>query len=353
MDFQKISGSGLRRRDLLLGAGATAALSLTGGRAQAQASELIVSNWGGDWNDRTVRFVESPLLESKGMRIVRALNQEPERKAKLLAERNLPRGSIDVAHFSAGDAFELNEQGILEQLDLSRIPNYANVRAGLRSPYFVPWVFGGVTLAYNPKYIKKAPSSFADLWNPEYAGRVGVLDQSFYNWIYMAALVSGGKMDKVESGFAKLLELKRNVKPRIYPTHQQLAAGFSNEEIWISANYSARISQWAGDKVPVRSAFPKEGPVTIVFGATIPRKARNKDAAYQYLNALLDPKGLGQYAEASMYAPATSNALVADTVRAAIDFTPEQSTQLNSPDYGYQAKNISRWQEWWNKEFKA
>jgi putative spermidine/putrescine transport system substrate-binding protein len=343
----------LRRREVLVGAAASAVLSLTGREASAQSSELVVSNWGGDWNDRTVRFIESPLVESKGIKIVRALNLEPERKTKLLAERNLPRGSIDVAHFSAGDAFELNEQGILEQLDLSKIPNYANVRPALRSPYFVPWVFGGVTLAYNPKFIKKPPTSFADLWNPEYAGKLGVLDQSFYNWIYMAALVSGGKMNQVDPGFAKLLEMKKTMKPRIYPTHQQMAAGFANEEIWIAANYSARIAQWAKDGVSVRSAYPKEGPVSIVFGATIPKKARNKDAAYQYLNALLDPKGLGSYSEASMYAPSIGNAVLSDAVRGAIDFTPEQTAALNSPDYGYQAKNISQWQEWWNKEFKA
>lgn len=353
MDSQWKFAASLRRRELLVGSAATAVLTLTGREANAQPSDLVVSNWGGDWNDRTVRFVEAPLVESKGIKIVRALNLEPERKTKLLAERNLPRGSIDVAHFSAGDAYELNEQGILEQLDLSKIPNHANVRPALRSPYFLPWVFGGVTLAYNPKFIKKPPTSFADLWNPEYAGKLGVLDQSFYNWIYMAALVAGGKMNQIDPGFAKLLEMKKTMKPRIYPTHQQLAAGFANEEIWISANYSARIAQWTKDGVSVRSAYPKEGPVSIVFGAAIPKKARNKDAAYQYLNALLDPKGLGGYSEASMYAPAITNAVLPDAVRSAIDFTPEQTAALNNPDYGYQARNISQWQEWWNKEFKA
>jgi putative spermidine/putrescine transport system substrate-binding protein len=343
----------LNRRNVLLGAGAGVLSSLSGLPAFAQSNELVVSNWGGDWNDRTVRYIESPLLESKGIRIVRALNLEPERKTKLLAERNLPRGSIDVAHFSAGDAFELNEQGILEPLDLAKIPNYEHVRASLRSPYFVPWVFGGVTLAYNPKFIKTPPTSFADLWKPEYAGRVGVLDQSFYNWIYMAALIAGGSMKNVDPGFAKLLELKNNLKPRIYPTHQQLATGFANEEVWISANYSARISQWAQDKVPVRSAYPKEGAVRMVFGAAIPRKARNKELAYQYVNALLDPKGLGDYAQASMYAPAISNAQMSESVRAAVDFSPTETAGMNTPDYGYQAKNIARWQEWWNKEFKG
>lgn len=342
-----------RRRDLLQIAGATTTLAVAGRSVWAQSGELVVSNWGGDWNDRTVRFIEAPLVESKGIKIVRALNLEPERKTKLLAERALPRGSIDVAHFTAGDAYELNEQDVLEQLDLTKIPNYANVRPALRSPYFVPWVFGTVTLAYNPKFIKEPPTSLAELWNPKYAGKLGVLDQSYYNWIYMAALVGRGKMNQVEPGFAKLAEMKRTMQPKVYPTHQQLAAAFASEEVWISANYSARIAQWAKDGVSVRSSYPKEGAVTMVFGATMPKRARNKDAAYHYLNSLLDPKGLGAYAAASMYAPSTSNAQVPEEARTAIELTPEQQATLNNLDHAYQAKNLAKWQEWWNKEFKG
>lgn len=344
--------SSMRRR-LLQAAGGAAALASLPRLGYAQSGELTVTNWGGDWNDRTVRFIETPLVESRGIKIVRALNLEPERKSKLLAERNLPRGTLDIAHFSGADAFELNEQGIWETLDLSKIPNYANVRPALRVPYFVPWVFGGVTIAYNPKYIKEPPASLAELWNPKYAGKLGVLDQSFFNWIYMAALVGGGKMNNVDPAWAKLAEMKQAMKPRIYPTHQQLAAGFQNEEVWISANYSARIAQWAKDGVSVRSAYPKEGAITIIFGAAMPKKARNKDAGYHYLNSLLDPKGLGAYSAASMYAPSTTNAELSAEVKAAIDFSAEQARSFNNVDYAYQAKNIAGWLERWNKEFKG
>ena len=341
------------RRHLLQAAGAAAGLALAPRLGWSQSGELTVTNWGGDWNDRTVRFIEAPLVESKGIKIVRALNLEPERKAKLLAERNLPRGTIDIAHFSGADAFELNEQGLWDPLDASKIPNLANVRAPLRSPYFVPWVFGGVTIAYNPKFIKEPPTSLADLWNPKYAGKLGVLDQSFFNWIYMAALVGGGKMNNVDPAWAKLAEMKQSMKPRIYPTHQQMAAGFASEEVWIAANYSARIAQWAKDGVSVRSSHPKEGAITIVFGAAMPKKARNKEAGYHYLNSLLDPKGVGQYAAASMYAPSTTNAELTPEVKAAIDFTPDQAKSFNNVDYAYQAKNIAGWLERWNKEFKG
>ena len=341
------------RRSLLIGGTAAAALVMTGRPALAQSGELIIANWGGDWNDRCVKFVETPLVEKKGIKISRILNLEPERKTKLLAERNLPRGTLSLAQFTLGDAYELNEMGIVEPLDYSKIPNAAAIRPSLRSPYFLPFIVGGVTLAYNPKYIKEPPTSFADLWNVAYAGKLGVLDQSFYNWIYMAALVAGGKMDNVEPGFAKLLEMKKTMQPRIYPTHQQLAAAFASEEIWISANYSARLFQWEKDGVSVKSSYPKEGAITVVFGAIIPKKAPNKDAAYFYLNSFLDPTALGQFCDASMYAPSTTNAIMPPAVKEKIDFTAAQSASLNNVDYAYQAKNLARWLEWWNKEFKG
>ena len=85
------------RRQLLQAMGAATGLAMVPELSWAQpGGELTVTNWGGDWNDRTVKFIEAPLVESKGIKIVRALNLEPERKAKLLAEKNLPRDTIDI-----------------------------------------------------------------------------------------------------------------------------------------------------------------------------------------------------------------------------------------------------------------
>jgi hypothetical protein len=74
------------------------------------------------------------------------------------------------------------------------------------------------------------------------SSKLGVLDQSFFNWIYMAALVGGGRMNNIDPASAKLAAMKQVMKPRAYPTHQQLAARFKNEEVWISADHSARIA---------------------------------------------------------------------------------------------------------------
>jgi hypothetical protein len=57
---------GLDRRQLMVGVGAGSILALLGEKARAEpGGQIVVSNWGGDWNDRTVRLMEQPLVESK------------------------------------------------------------------------------------------------------------------------------------------------------------------------------------------------------------------------------------------------------------------------------------------------
>lgn len=345
-----------RRQFLQTAAGSGAALvaATTPWTAWAQAGgELVVSNWGGDWNSNVMKALETPALESQGVTVRRDLASAPARKAKLLAERNLPRGTVDVAHFTDADAYELHMQDALAEIDYSKIPNAAHLLPGMRSPYFVPWVYSGVQLIYHPGKISTPPTSFADMLKPEYAGRVGLIDQIYFNYLYAFSLVAGGSMKDISKGFPKLLELKKAVQPRIYPSHQQLAAAMQADEVWISANYKARAAQWEAEGLPVRGAYPSEGGIAIQFGVVIPKRARNKDLAYRYINEMLAPAASRRLAELTYYAPAISNADLPTALRQRVDFSDDERKRLHLVDYGYAARNQPQWLEWWNKEIKV
>jgi putative spermidine/putrescine transport system substrate-binding protein len=342
-----------RRKFIALsGASLVAAPMIARQSALAQGGELRVANWGGDWNERVVRAFEAPFINSKGIKVIHELSNPPERKAKLLAERRLPRGSVDVTWLSDADAYEMDQAGVLEPIDQSKIPNWKYIDTKLQVPHIVTWIYGGIVLMYNPNKVPE-PKSFADLWNPKYADRVGINDGIYFQYIYAASLAHGGTMSNVDKAFPALLDLKKAVKPRLYPTHQALAAAFNSEEVWISANYSSRIIQWTKEGVPVKWSYPKEGAIFTSFGAGIPKKGLNRDAAYYYLNAMLEPQAAGKIGELTSYPPSTTNAEMPDEIRKTIAFTPEQIQQFNFVDYGYAAKNDSKWVEWWNKEFKA
>jgi putative spermidine/putrescine transport system substrate-binding protein len=342
-----------RRKFIQLGGlSLVAAPSILHGSAAAQSGDLRVANWGGDWNERVVRAFEKPYVTSKGIQIIHELSNPPERKAKLLAERRMPRGSIDIAWLSDADAYEMDQAGVLEPIDQSKIPNWKLIDKKLQTPHIVTWIYGGIVVMYNPNKVPE-PTSFADLWNPKYENRVGINDGIYFQYIYAASLAHGGSMGNVDKAFPALLDMKKAVKPRLYPTHQTLAAAFNSEEVWISANYSSRIIQWTREGVPVKWAYPKEGAIFTSFGAGIPKKGLNREAVYYYLNAMLEPQAVGKIAELTSYPPSTTNAEMSDEHRKAIAFTPAQLEKFNFVDYGYAARNDSKWVEWWNKEFKA
>lgn len=343
--------SGAPSRRAVLGAlGAGAAVLATPRLVRAQEGTLVVSNWGGDWNERTIRFVEAPLVESRGIKIVRDLGMEPERKAKLIAEKRLKRGTIDVIHINEGDSVELNAQDVLSDIDFAKVPNYADVVPALKSkPFFVPWLYSGVSIIYNKDKVPNPPKSYEELWDKKWAGRIGLTNQLYFNYIMMAGLIKGGNVTNTEQGKERLIQLKELTQPRIYAAHQQLGAGLVNGEVDIAVNYKARGLQWANDGAPLAIQYPSEGAIAVMFGAALPKRAPSPDLAYIYFNAMLDRKAMAGLAGASFYAPANAKAELTDELRAKVDFTAAQAAALKFPDYAHVAKNTAEWLEWWNK----
>jgi len=341
------------KRRQFIGAGlAVAGAGVLGARsAFAQGKEIVVSNWGGDWNDRTVKYIEQPLLESKGWKIVRDLNTAPQRRTKILAEKNLPRGTLDVAHVPISDAYLLNTNGAVDVIDFGKIPNGSDLVPAIKLPYFVPWLYSTWEIVYNPNYIKTPPTSLAELWNPKYKGKVGVTNQHYEDYMQMASLLATGKLHDLDAAKKKLLELKQVNQPKVYESHQQIAAGFKGEEIWIACNYRARGLQFAKDGVPVAVSFPKEGAALQTFGVVMPKRATHKAEAYEYFNALLDPKQLAELCQANFYSPASNKVQLTGDIGQKILHTPEQKAKLQSPDFGFLAANTAGMLEWWNKSF--
>lgn len=343
-----------RRQILASAAGGALAVSL-GRTANAAGGQIVVANWGGDWNDRTVRFFEEPIVEKAGYTVVRDLGLLDQRRTKLLATRRLPRGTIDVAHLDDASAFEMESQGVLETIDESKIPNLKNVAPGLKSATFVPWQYSGWVIGYNPDKLKDHPKSFADLWNPKYAGMIGLSDTHWYHHIEVAALKVGKSLENidVEKIKAAMMEMKKATKPRIYPGHLQQEQGLKNEEILIGTNYKSRLLQFASEGVRVVPYYPKEGAISIIFGLAIPKKAPNPEGAAFYCNALLDPNGLASLVQKSFYSPANTKTVLPAAAEKEIAFSADEQKALHKRPHGWWLKHRSELHDFYNKEFKG
>ncbi|MFC7066571.1 ABC transporter substrate-binding protein [Brucella rhizosphaerae] len=316
------------------------------------AGRVVVGTWGGDYQNLQQINIADGNLKGSGTQVIYDPATDTVRKAKLLAERRLPRGSMDIACLTRQGSFEMFQNGLTEELDETKVPNLSKVLPFIRTNYSIPHIYTGRVILYNPKQVSPAPTSYADLWDPKYAGRVGVIDLQYQTTIESAAMIAGGSASDYEPGKAKLLELKKQ-GVKIYPTNEALAQALKSGEIVMCIMWNARGYMWKNAGIDIEIAIPKEGIGLYLSDMTVPKNAPNKEAAYQYLNAMLEEVPQTAFAEQMGYAPTNAEVKLPAELASAVDYTAEQRDQFVLPDLEYVAKTDADLQNWWNKEFKA
>jgi putative spermidine/putrescine transport system substrate-binding protein len=331
------------------------ALALTAGAALPAHAEdnkrIVVGTWGGDYSRLLAKDIETPLLVPKGWDVVKDEANDPPRRAKVLAEKSLRRGTSDLQGVSASNMFEMNEQGTLEQLDYSKMANAANLIPAMKYPYGVGHIYSGKVILFNPK-LMSAPASFAETLDPKQGAKLGIIDIQYQYTMIAAGLASGGKMDNLDPGKERLIACKK-AGARIYPSNEAFAQALKTEEIACGIMWKARAVQWQKAGINVETVAAAEGVPMYISGFVMPKNAPNKAGAYAYLDAMLSPSAQEGFAVDMGYNPTVTNAKVPDDLQKRIGFTPEEQKRLVDLDYGYLAKNDAAFQEWWNKSFKG
>lgn len=343
------------RRDLLKGAGAAALVSGLGTPALAQAAgKVVVGTWGGDYARLLTKNIEDPILKPKGIEVVQDQAGDAPRRAKMVAERRLPRGTVDIQGLSAANMYEMNEAGVIETLDYSKIPNAKNLLPTMKYPYGIGHIYSGNVVIYNPKVISPAPTGFKDWLDPKWGSKIGFIDIQYQSIFIAASMAATGGKDMNDLDKAKeVLMAVKKAGARVYPTNEAFAAAMKNEEIGISAIWKARVVQWQNAGIPCEAVSPVEGIPAYVSGFVIQKNAPNKDNAYAYMNAMLEKAPQEAFAVDMGYNGTVTGLNVAPDLQKRIGFTPDEVAKLRDLDYAFLAKNDSAMKEWWDKVFKA
>ena len=350
----RIPAHSSRRGLLIAGAAGLAipAVLRSSGAIAEENKRIVVGTWGGDYANLLHKNVEMPFLESKGWNVVQDLASDAPRRAKMVAEKRLPRGTSDVQALSDLNVAEMTAAGVLEKLDYSKLSQGANVLPVLKTDYAVPHIYSGLVVVYNPKLLRSPPTSLNDLFEPANAGKVGVIDIQYIYTIMAAAIAGGGSVTNFEPAKAKLNDLKKQ-GVKIYPTNEGMAQALKTEEVGLCIMWKARCVQWQKAGIPVESAAPKEGIVAYQSLFSIPKNAPNKEGGYAYLDAILQSQAQINFANDMGYNPTVTDAPIADDLRKRIGFTDEEQKHLMTADYAYVTQNDAKWKEWWDKDFKA
>ena len=183
-------------------------------------------------------------------------------------------------------------QELLEKLDKSKLPNlenldpnYLNLEFDPNNEYTLPYQAGTDAIVFNSDTVENPPASWADLWKPEYAGRMVFLDDS-RAVIGLTLLTLGYDVNstdpaQLEEAKNKLAELVPGIK--IFDSDSPKTALIGGDaDLGMTWTGEAFLAQ---KEIPaIEYVYPTEGAIVWQDTNAIPAGAPHLDAAYAWLN---------------------------------------------------------------------
>jgi spermidine/putrescine transport system substrate-binding protein len=202
--------------------------------------------------------------------------------------------SYDVIHPSDYMIDVLIREEIMQKLDQSKLPNLKNLDSGLAAAYgdtinyVVPYQMGTQAIVYNSDTVENPPTSWQDLWSPEYENRIVSIDDS--RVIIGAALLTLGYSvnstdeNELQEAKQKLLELMPNI--RVFDSDSPKSPLLAGEvDLGIVWNGEAFLVQQ--ENPAFQYVFPEEGSIIFYDGMGITANAPHPDISYAWLNYLI------------------------------------------------------------------
>jgi len=333
-------------RSILLAALLTAALALP-----ASAEDLVVAIFGGSFVDNAKKCHAAPFEKATGATVKYVLGSSVQTAAKLRATGG--RAEFDVTYMDSQIVKQMKAEGLLQPLEPAKIAHWNDLYDVSKDPgnQWVSLMFAGTTIAYNTTLVKTPPTSWADLWKPEYKGKLAIPDisgTSGQQFLIAAARLNGGSLENIAPGFEAIKKLKPNVQ-MMYTQPDQLIPLFERGDIAIAVWYTDRTGAAASKGVPVAAAYPKEGAIGIVPTVSIPKGSQKKELAEKYISVLLSPEGQLCYAQTQFAGPSNKKVKLPPDLAKLLPYG-ENVERMYFPDTDVLAKKLPEWAERWGRE---
>jgi spermidine/putrescine-binding protein len=217
---------------------------------------------------------------------------------ELLAKLQAGASGYDVIIPSDYTVSIMVNQGFLEPLDKSKIPNFANIGKSFQNQeydpgnkYTVPYQWGTSCLVVDTGKVTRPITKWADLWDPEFAGKIVLLDDE-REVLGMALVVLGYDKNstdsaQLEEAKQKFLELAPNVK--LYDSDSPKTALLSGE-VWLGMTWNGEAALAHQENPDIAYIIPEEGCTIWYDNLAIPKGAPHMDAAHMLINYVLDAK---------------------------------------------------------------
>lgn len=268
--------------------------------ATQAAEKLYVYNW--------TEYVPSSLLEQftkeTGIEVIYSTfesNEEMYSKLKLS-----DGGGYDIVFPSSYYVGKMAKEGMLAEIEHSKLSNFTNVSKELmgkpfdpENKYSLPYVYGLTGIGVNSAEIEPSTlSSWNDLWKTEFKGKVLLMNDA--REVFHIALLLDGKSPntqdemEIKAAYERLTKLVPNVlvfnsdSPEMPYLQGEVAVGMQ----WTGSAHRAK-----SENPDLEFIFPEEGAVIWMDNYAIPKQAKNKEAAHKFIDFLLRPESAKEVIE--------------------------------------------------------
>ncbi|WP_371348014.1 ABC transporter substrate-binding protein [Ancylobacter sp. IITR112] len=310
--------------------------------AAASADQITFVSQGGAYQEAQTKAILDPVAKLLGITI----NQDssPDAWPVLKTQTATGKPVWDVIDTPTKDCIRGGEQGMIEKLDFSKLPNAAEIPAGYKTAYSVPYEFYSSVLAFNSKkFGDNGPKSWADFWDVEKFPGTRALRSHPMATLEAALLADGVPADKlypldVERAFKKLEQIKPHITVW-WTSGAQSAQLLADGEIDMEMAWNGRVTAVIKEGAPVgytfNQGFLQETSLCILKGAP------NLATAYAFVNAAISPDIQANFPAYIDYGPGNPAAYKTGKI------SPERAAQMpSSPENA--AKQVLISVAWWS-----
>jgi len=251
-------------------------------------SELYVYNWTEYIGEDTISKFE----DQYGIKVTYDFFDSAETMTAKISTGN---SGYDVTFPTSTYIKGYVEQGFIQPLDLSLIPNKVNLAPEWQDPEYdpgnqhsMPYMWWTTGVAYDTAQIEEELTSWKALWDPRWSGKMAMLDD--VRETFGAALIRLGYSVNTTSDteLDEALKLLQDQKPllRTYTTDD--IGVLSSGDVWVMHAWGADVYQVQEERDTVVYYIPEEGGVRGSDTMVLLANAKHPIAAHAFINFMLD-----------------------------------------------------------------
>lgn len=340
-----------RRLPVLAGAAMMAA------RPARAAEEVVFASYGGGIEQFLRKSVIPEFEKETGIKITYVVGTALSLYSRVLATRARPEIDIywanDLTHVAG------KQLGLYGAVDPAIVTHLNDLVPGARQDDNIGVIsnLASTGLQYNTEKFKQMgwapPTSWFDLWDPKYKGRVALYSINILysqEFLGLMSRLMGGDEKNIAPGLKKIKELKDMGQiAAIANTPAEMDNILVQGQAWITYNGGTRALTIKASGAPFEFVVPKEGAIAFNLYLDPIKGAPHPVPLQKFIDFFLRPGIQAKMAEGIFYAPANRNAVLRPELLTGLPYGAAAVAALVKLNRNVMNQELDHWIEQWNR----